>query len=70
VFNEPTEAFRDILAKHNALQPNLPTKKPASLPQFSVQLEQEELARLDAAQKEVNAQIVSLKQRMAALDQD
>ncbi|CAO3582769.1 unnamed protein product [Absidia cylindrospora] len=74
VFNEPTEAFKEILAKNNALQPNLPTKKPSGkdplAPQFSVQLEQEELDRLDNAQREVNAQIVSLKQRMASLDSD
>ncbi|KAI8331232.1 yeats-domain-containing protein [Chlamydoabsidia padenii] len=73
VFNEPTEAFRDILAKNNALQRNLTIKKstkdPLS-PQFSVQLEQEELDRLDAAQHEVNAQIVHLKKRMAALGND
>ncbi|CAO3614496.1 unnamed protein product [Cunninghamella echinulata] len=72
VFNEPTEAFREVLQKHNALTPNIPAKKSTKDPltQFSLQLEKEELERLDAAQQEVNAQIISLKQRMAALDGD
>ncbi|ORX54385.1 yeats-domain-containing protein [Hesseltinella vesiculosa] len=74
VFNEPTEAFREVLVKNNAMQPNLPTKKPASkdpsTPEFSEQLEKEELERLDNAQKEVNAEIIRLKQRMAALDNE
>ncbi|CAO3621257.1 unnamed protein product [Cunninghamella blakesleeana] len=72
VFNEPTEAFREVLQKNNALTPNIPAKKSTKDPlvQFSLQLEKEELERLDAAQQEVNAQIIHLKQRMAALDNE
>ncbi|KAI8987114.1 exocyst complex component Sec5-domain-containing protein [Pilobolus umbonatus] len=71
VFNEPTEALYQIFADHKALTPNLPHKKPtkdSTVPQFSTQLEAEEIERLDRAQNEINAQISSLKQRLAAFD--
>ncbi|KAF7731387.1 NuA4 histone H4 acetyltransferase complex and the SWR1 complex subunit [Apophysomyces ossiformis] len=73
VFNEPTEAFYQLLNEHHALNPNLPAKKStkdSTAPQFSLQLEQEEIDRLDNAQREVNSQIAALKQRMAALEQE
>ncbi|KAI8371754.1 yeats family-domain-containing protein [Radiomyces spectabilis] len=74
IFNEPTEQFYQILSEHNALTSNLPAKKPnkdnPTVPQFSVQLEQEELERLDHAQREVNMQIMQLRQQMAAIEQD
>ncbi|KAI8067913.1 yeats family-domain-containing protein [Gongronella butleri] len=74
VFNEPTEAFKEVLEKNNAMKPNLPARKPnnpkESIPDFSEQLEKEELDRLEKAQKEVNDEIIRLKQRMAALDNE
>ncbi|CAO3656983.1 unnamed protein product [Mucor hiemalis] len=71
VFNEPTEALYQIFADNNALNINLPNKKSIKDPQaplFSSQLEQDEIDRLDNAQQAINAQIISLKQKMAAME--
>ncbi|OAD75602.1 hypothetical protein PHYBLDRAFT_19908 [Phycomyces blakesleeanus NRRL 1555(-)] len=72
VFNEPTEAFYQILSDNNALSPNLPVKKSkdSNIPQFSVQMEHEELDRLNAAQREVHSQTMALKQRMLVMEQE
>ncbi|CDS07109.1 hypothetical protein LRAMOSA09632 [Lichtheimia ramosa] len=75
VFNEPTEAFYQILADNNVVNSTaLPvrkyTGKDSSVPPFCLQMEQEELDRLDKAQREVNQQILALRQRKAALEQD
>lgn len=71
VFNEPTEALYQIFSDNNALNINLPNKKTIKDPQaplFSAQLEQDEIDRLDNAQQAINAQIISLKQKMAAME--
>ncbi|KAI9248099.1 exocyst complex component Sec5-domain-containing protein [Sporodiniella umbellata] len=71
VFNEPTEQLYQIFSENRALQPNLPNKKAirdSTMPQFSIQLEQEENDRLDRAQKEINLQMTALKQKLAALE--
>lgn len=71
VFNEPTEQLYQLFSDHHALTSNLPTKKNIReniVPQFSAQLEQEENERLDNAQREINSQIASLKQKLAALE--
>ena len=46
------------------------TGKDYQVPPFSVQMEQEELDRLEKAQREVNQQIISLRQRKAMLEQE
>ncbi|CEP11865.1 hypothetical protein [Parasitella parasitica] len=71
VFNEPTESLYQVFSDHNALSVNLPNRKSikdSTLPLFSIQLEQEEIERLDNAQQEINSQISSLKQKMASFD--
>ncbi|KAI7877332.1 exocyst complex component Sec5-domain-containing protein [Mucor mucedo] len=71
VFNEPTESLYHTFQQHNALSVNLPNKKSikdSSQPLFSVQLEQDEIDRLDHAQQEINTQIALLKQKMDTLD--
>ncbi|RUS25182.1 putative histone acetyltransferase subunit [Jimgerdemannia flammicorona] len=72
VFNEPTEAFYQILSENNGLTSTLPFKKSTkeSAHPFSVQTEQEELERLDGAQREVNSQIERLKERMAQAEEE
>ncbi|CEG78079.1 hypothetical protein RMATCC62417_12736 [Rhizopus microsporus] len=71
VFNEPTEQLYQLFSEHNALTPNLPLKKTSkdiTIPEFSVQLEEEEMKRLDKAQREIDSQIATLKQKLAALE--
>lgn len=71
VFNEPTESLYQTFQQHNALTVNLPNKKSikdSSQPLFSIQLEQEEIERLDNAQQAINSQITLLKQRLDALE--
>ncbi|KAI7903981.1 exocyst complex component Sec5-domain-containing protein [Cokeromyces recurvatus] len=71
VFNEPTESLYQLFSEHNALSLNLPNKKSIKdplMPLFSVQLEQEEIERLDKAQQEINSQIATLKQKLASFD--
>ncbi|KAI8970171.1 yeats family-domain-containing protein [Mycotypha africana] len=71
VFNEPTETLYQAFSDHNALALNLPNKKSikdSTTPLFSAQLEQEEIERLDSAQREINIQIAALKQKLAAYD--
>ena len=71
VFNEPTDALYQIFTDNNALTITLPNKKSIKdphAPLFSTQLEQEEIDRLDNAQQAINAQITSLKQKMAAME--
>lgn len=70
MFNEPTESLYQIFSENNALTPNLPPRKPVKdiTPQYSAQLEQEEVDRLDNAQYEINAQIAQLKQKLNAYD--
>ncbi|KAI8875706.1 hypothetical protein K501DRAFT_280112 [Backusella circina FSU 941] len=70
VFNEPTESLYQTFSENNALAPNLPQRKPNkdNTPQFSLQLEQEEVDRLDNAQYEINAQIAQLKQKLNTYD--
>lgn len=46
------------------------TGKDVNVPPFSLQLEQDELAKLDQAQREINEQIIALRQRKEALDSE
>ncbi|KAI9498071.1 protein AF-9 [Zychaea mexicana] len=75
VFNEPTETYYQILADNNVVgSSGLPlrkyTGKDYAIPPFSIQMEQEELDRLEKAQREVNQQILQLRQRKAVLEQE
>jgi YEATS domain-containing protein 4 len=69
VFNEPTEAFYQVLAENNALSVQLPTKKSTKEPAvpFTTMVEQEELERLEKSLREVNRQIQRERQRAEAI---
>lgn len=72
VFNEPTEAFYQILQENNATTIQLPTKKSTKDPPvpFSTMVEQEELDRLDKSLREVNRQIQKERQRAEAITEE
>ncbi|CAM0136385.1 NuA4 histone H4 acetyltransferase complex and the SWR1 complex subunit [Umbelopsis sp. WA50703] len=72
VFNEPTEAFYQILQENNATSVQLPTKKSTKDPPvpFSTMVEQEELDRLDKSLREVNRQIQKERQRAEAITEE
>ncbi|KAG2173808.1 hypothetical protein INT43_005228 [Umbelopsis isabellina] len=72
VFNEPTEAFYQILQENNATSIQLPTKKSTKDPPvpFSTMVEQEELDRLDKSLREVNRQMQKERQRAEAITEE